>query len=422
MPPKAKLGQPPKFFRASIARGLASKKDAPPIDPTGGNDGCGIIRGMAICTRGEALGHDLWIDNEFLDQIAEQMNASAAGIKARFTHPGLSSDGLGTYTGRVTDGTVDGDVCRGDLHISQAACDTPDGNLGDYLLKLAASDPAAFGNSIVFDHDYEAERNFMVANGGKGDGGSWYQAQDGFQSPDPLNVENFPHARLKALRAVDAVDQPAANPSGLFHRGDKAAADAEALMAFSLGLSAERPDLTELDVDPDRFGAFVSRFLDRHKLSIISTEPKMPDPAPNPTPLATPPSAPPTGEPTPPIPAVEKLSVSNPTPPAQKTGADFLTAFGDQGGVWFAQGKSFDEATQLHTAAQTKRADELATENAKLKAQLAARTGETTPLSGNTPRPDEKTPDQAKLTKLKQAIGSEGLARFAAAITLPTKN
>src|SRR5262249_52510187 len=86
----------------------------------------------------------------------------------------------------------------------------------------------------------------------------------------PDNKKNLPHFRLGTLQAVDSVDDPAANPNGLFHRADKVAVEAEQLLAWGLGLSDKRPQLAalNLDVDPDRLAGFVQRFLTRHKLTI----------------------------------------------------------------------------------------------------------------------------------------------------------
>lgn len=50
-------------------------------------------------------------------------------------------------------------------------------------------------------------------------------------------------------------------------------------------------------------------------------------------------------------------------------GQRFLEAFGDQGGVWFAQGKTFGEATDLYIAS-------LKSENESLKQRLSARRGD----------------------------------------------
>lgn len=65
----------------------------------------------------------------------------------------------------------------------------------------------------------------------------------------------------------------------------------------------------------------------------------------------------------------------------------FVTAFGAQGGVWYAEGKSFDEATQLHIAG-------LKAENDALKQRLqGANRGETTPLSSGPGGGEEERDD-----------------------------
>jgi hypothetical protein len=86
-------------------------------------------------------------------------NSASGGVKARFTHPGLSSDGMGRYLGRLTNAQTVGDQVFADLHFAEAATKTPDGNLADYVMTLAAEDPEAFGLSIVFEHDVEASED-----------------------------------------------------------------------------------------------------------------------------------------------------------------------------------------------------------------------------------------------------------------------
>lgn len=125
----------------------------------------------------------------------------------------------------------------------------------------------------------------MLANGAR-----WVtdaygnQVLKGFRSPDPQNVDNLPHARLKELRAVDAVDDPAANPGGLFHRGQEFAQEGEALLAWTLGLTPKKPSTTLFGVDPDRAKAFVSRLLARHGLSISKGPASTPEPGTAPAP------------------------------------------------------------------------------------------------------------------------------------------
>jgi hypothetical protein len=266
---KIDLRSPSKFLRATVARGVGPTRAAvDPVDPQGGDSGAGIIRNMAILTRGEAIGHCLWCDSTMLEQTANAINnAGAQGVKARFTHPDMSGDGLGKMTGRVKNAYVDGDVVRGDLHFSESAHKTPDGDLAGYLLALAKEDPGSFGNSIAFEADGQAELDFMLANGAEYDEATGYLSFENWKSPDPENKNNFPHARVGKLQAVDAVDDPAANPNGLFHQ-THIAQDAEKLCAFALGLSDERPTTLSFDAHPDRIRGFIARFLSRHNLTL----------------------------------------------------------------------------------------------------------------------------------------------------------
>ncbi len=259
------LKNPSALFRGPTSHGLRAIGSRARVDREGGADSVGLIRGVSVTTRGEALGQDMWLDSEFVLQVAEAVNeAGTGGIKSRFTHPGLSGDGLGTLVGRVKDAKVVGDQAFADLHIVKSARATPQGDLGAYVMELAASDPDMFGTSIAFTSDTNAEQAFVDAN--QDDRGR-------FLSPDEDNRQQFPHLRLGDLRADDLVDSPAANPQGLFHHGDEIAAEADAMMNFALGLpGAERPQLVELDIDPQRIRRFVADYLERHHLTLISPE------------------------------------------------------------------------------------------------------------------------------------------------------
>src|SRR3972149_6466919 len=86
----------PSFLRAAPSRGAK-----PIVEREGGDYGAGLIRQTAIVTRGEALGHWMWLDGVFVSTVQKQIHASSRGIKARFAHPSLSADGLVTVLGRV---------------------------------------------------------------------------------------------------------------------------------------------------------------------------------------------------------------------------------------------------------------------------------------------------------------------------------
>ena len=244
------------WTRSRLARGLAAGADGVDRDEN-------VIRGFSVVSRGEALGHDLWLDDEFLAQVVTAGNSTAHGLKSRFTHPGLCSDGLGKYLGRAHNLRLDGDQVRADLHLAEVAERAPDGNLAGYVLDLAEEDPDAFGTSIVFSHDIDAEQAFVDA----------HDTENGrFFSPDSDNADNLPHARLAHLHAVDAVDEPAAN-SGMFGAPEfgAVAANADRFLDWALGLSELLPADVELGlgVESERARDYLTNYLDRRGLAVI---------------------------------------------------------------------------------------------------------------------------------------------------------
>lgn len=251
------LTQEPTRFRSLPNRGAAKGGS---FDPEGGRYGAGLIENVAAITRGEALGHGMWVDETMLAQVAHGINQRGS-VKARFTHPGMSSDGLGKSFGRFQNARVVGDKVLGDLHFSKAGRNSPDGDLGGYVMNLADEDPESFGMSIVFERDLVAEERFEIEHRLKAD-------DDGtFASPDEHNIQQLPHARVFSMHAVDAVDEPAANPDGLFYRGE-IPQEANAFLAFAFDVTDTKPSAA-FGVDPLRAKQFVSRFLESQGLSIV---------------------------------------------------------------------------------------------------------------------------------------------------------
>jgi hypothetical protein len=249
--------------------------DPQKIDRTGGRYGAGIIPGVSLCARGEALGHGMWIDDEFLQQIVDAANTNPKLLKSRFTHPDLCTDGMGKAVGTLENFSKVGDQVYGDLHCYSAAHDAPDGDLAGYVMNLAEEDPTNFGLSIVFSHDYQDEEDFWNENTqeveGKDDKGNVVSRTKQFQSPDPYNVQNLPHCRLSELRAADVVDEPAANPKGLFHRENALLADGHKLIDYVLGRSSQKPALSSAlaaDIAPERLKSFVTKYLASAGLSL----------------------------------------------------------------------------------------------------------------------------------------------------------
>lgn len=222
-----------------------------------------VIKDVAVITKGEALGHGMWIDNEFMSQVVKFGAAKTGrGVKCRFTHPGLSADGLGTMVGWVNNFRFDESTgvprVIGDLKISETARSSPThGDIGGYVLSLAEEDPEAFGLSISFGQDPEAMEKFYRE----------HCEEDGeFKSPDEDNVNHYPHVRLAQLYAVDVVDTPAANPGGLFSDGEELAERAESILKYAFGLSEYEPSVFALGgIAPERVRTFVAGFVQRHE-------------------------------------------------------------------------------------------------------------------------------------------------------------
>jgi hypothetical protein len=128
-----------------------------------------VISGVIVAEEGDfkTPGRGAF-DGQSLRSIVRLMRENKAGTKGRFTHPGLSSDGLGTYLGRFkeprrdkimrpnSDGTFrQVEIVRADMHLDPTSHTTPNGDLGKYVLDLAESDPDAFGTSLVLKADQE---------------------------------------------------------------------------------------------------------------------------------------------------------------------------------------------------------------------------------------------------------------------------
>lgn len=141
----------------------------------------GLIKNIAVCTMGEAKGHGVIIDSQFINDVVTMGNAKSKGVKARFGHPEMFATSLGKYIGKVKEFWRDGNVARGNLYLATSAKKSPQGNLFDYVLELAKNDSDSCGMSICFD----------VA---------------GIEE-----MEDGAHVRISDLTGCDLVDEPAAN-------------------------------------------------------------------------------------------------------------------------------------------------------------------------------------------------------------------
>jgi len=194
----------------------------------------GILRGVSAIQTGEALGHDMLIDEVMIAQVVSHGQAAGdVGIKSRYTHPGLCADGMGKMLGRLRNWRLSADRQKAlaDLHLLESAAASPDGDLRTYVLDLAEEDPQAFALSIVFENDPV----WKLADGSeirvyddslrrREEDWVWYERP-------PTATTEEPYARCQRLTHTDTVDEPAANRDGLF-------ATAAAAAAFARGTSA----------------------------------------------------------------------------------------------------------------------------------------------------------------------------------------
>lgn len=130
-----------------------------------------VINGVILAEEGpfksEGRGE---FDRDAIRAVVSLANQKTGGLKSRWTHPGLSSDGLGKFLGRYHDVREDSivrggktlAVARGNLHFDQTALEAaPEGGnkpLGVYVMDLAESDPDAFGTSLVL----QAEKTWRL--------------------------------------------------------------------------------------------------------------------------------------------------------------------------------------------------------------------------------------------------------------------
>lgn len=137
-----------------------------------------VIRGAILAEEGTFKDRRGVFDRQAIRRSVKLASEKQAGLKSRFTHPGLSSDGLGKFLGRIKNHRTDTVlretgkdasgktllqerlVHRGDIHIDKTALEQgPDGGkaLGVYVMDLAESDSDALGMSLVLKPDQQPQ-------------------------------------------------------------------------------------------------------------------------------------------------------------------------------------------------------------------------------------------------------------------------
>jgi hypothetical protein len=326
------------YFRTSTLRAPAALVD----------ERAGRILGAKIIQAGDTNDdRPITIDGETLAQVVALGNQPNRGIKARFAHPSMSDDGLGRYIGRWTDFRLsdDGQAVLADLAIAESSHETPEGDLGAYVLELAKDDPEAFGVSIVSGPDAEAMETLRK------------------DLPDGARVP----LRLSKLRAADFVDEPAATRGGLFSMDPT---DPRSLAA----IAAQIIDTHFADSDPEdvleRFARMLARHYGRKVETMTATEV-----------LNTPEAEPVEQLTTEQVVAPDPVDINELAAMAELTEAldpqDWVDAFGDRGARWYLEGKSLEECYRIRCSELEALAVSLET---RLQAALQAG-GEDEPLA-----------------------------------------
>lgn len=211
----------------------------------------GIIKNISLCTTGEAEGHEINLDQSFINDVVMLGQQYPQGLKSRFGHPNLSNEALGTYLGRFKNFRVEANRAVADLYLDDVAKKSPGGDLYNWIMDMARNNPDQFGASIVFEP------------------GDPYQIIDGKKVPlskrDPIfgtlmfEDESLPvYASIKTLLGADLVDEPAANPEGLF---SSTQFNADKFAVRLTEFLDSNPDIWKfIDKNPEKFQPFLKRY------------------------------------------------------------------------------------------------------------------------------------------------------------------
>lgn len=287
--------------------------------------GAAVIHGAKVLELGDVNdSRPFTVDEESLRQMIVFGNEKPEGLKARFTHPSMSDDGLGKFLGRWKNFRREGVAVLADLHVSPTAFTSPHGDMGNYVLDLAEDDPEAFG----------------VSAAGRLSDEMYDELNDEDRDPD----QRVP-IRWKRMMAADVVDEPAATRGGFFavHQARSLDLHATATALIDQHLASMSPGEIR-----DRFTEFLKRWCQERGKEYqddLAEDDDMPK---------TPPAPPETK------PAAE-----------QRDHSRYVETFGDQGARWFLDGKSYEDCLTESRQQLLEERDELRQRVADLEADLA---------------------------------------------------
>ena len=193
----------------------------------------GVIYGVVLAQKGMNK-NGTYFSERFLNELKSKGDERGY-IKARFGHPTMCNNSLGSYIGRYKNFKVEDEKIFGDLYLDDIAKDTNVEGRGitmyDYIMRMAQSNSEMFGNSIVIlANDVIEEYE---------EGGEKKEAEG--------------HELIEWISS-DLVDDPAATDS-LFHSAND---DLGVKFADFLDENPEVFDI--LEKDPKILGDFFNRY------------------------------------------------------------------------------------------------------------------------------------------------------------------
>lgn len=193
----------------------------------------GVIYGVVLAQKGLNK-NGTYFSERFLNELKAKGDERGY-IKARFGHPTMCNNSLGSYIGRYKNFKVEDEKLFGDLYLDDIAKDTNVEGRGitmyDYIMRMAQNNSEMFGNSIVILANYVVEE----------------------YEEDGEKKEADGHELIEWISS-DLVDDPAATDS-LFHSKN------EDLGVKITDFLDENPEVFDiLEKDPNILGDFFSRY------------------------------------------------------------------------------------------------------------------------------------------------------------------
>ena len=181
------------------------------------NKETGQMFGVSLISVGEALGHDLYVDDDSIDTILQAIDSD--NLPAYITHRGaLFDDRLTREIGMFTNFRTEEDRLLADFQAFESFRED-DSRKFNRLFEMAEKMPERFGLSIVF-----SATQAWATPGGDVPFGRWPnndsdRLYDADNPPDDA-LFDYPSIRVDEVSSADFVDTPAANQKGLFSQSD----------------------------------------------------------------------------------------------------------------------------------------------------------------------------------------------------------